>query len=252
MATIDLAPPQERLNPPPQPSPPYARSYLLIRMSVGLMGIVLPFALILGEYFFVRGDVDVRGSLSSYYHSPMSDLFVATLSITGFLLIMYRIGEYRKPGFWFSLAAGVAVLGVVFFPTWRPGLSRDAARCGDTPEPPGCSSVQQFLHEGPTAVIHFTCAVVFILCLAVIAGLFARESRELAKDDRRLARDATVQWTCMVLILAAVGWVALGQVADLTIWKITPLYAGEVGAVWAFGVSWLLASRSYEGRSDRK
>jgi anaerobic C4-dicarboxylate transporter len=141
---------------------------------------------------------------------------------------------------------------VVFFPTWRPGLTRDEARCGDTPEPPRCSSVQQYLHEGPTAVIHFTCAVVFILCLAVIAGLFARENRKLAKNDRRLARDATVQQTCMILILAAVGWVALGQWVDLTIWKITPLYAGEVLAVWAFGVSWLLASRSHADGSSRR
>lgn len=251
MATIDLAPPRASRTGQQAP-PPYARSYLLIRMSVGLMGIILPFVLILGEYFFVRGDVDVRGSLSSYYHSPMSDLFVATLSITGFLLIMYRIGDYRGAGFWFSLAAGITVLGVVFFPTWRPGLTHDEARCGATPEPPGCSSVQQFLHERPTAVIHFTCAVVFILCLAVIAGLFARENRKLAKNNRRLARDATVQQACMFLILAAVGWVALGDRFDLTIWKITPLYAGEVVAVWAFGVSWLLASRSYVGGSDAK
>lgn len=251
MATIDLAPPRPARD-DPRAAPPYARSYLLIRMSVGLMGIMLPGALIVGEYFFVRGGVDVRGSLSSYYHSPMSDLFVATLSITGFLLIMYRIGEYRKPGFWFSLTAGVTVLGVVFFPTSRPGLTPDEARCGATPEPAGCSSVQQYLHEGPTAVIHFTCAVVFILSLAVIAGLFARENRALAKNNPRLARDAAVQRVCMVLILAAVGWVALGQWADLTIWKITPLYAGEVLAVWAFGVSWLLASRSHVGGSTRE
>src|SRR3712207_465666 len=82
MATTDLAP---HATPDPSSSspPPYARSYLHITRSVGFMGIALPIALIAGEYFFVRGDVDVRGSLSSYYHSPMGDVFVATLSIIG-------------------------------------------------------------------------------------------------------------------------------------------------------------------------
>ncbi len=241
MTTTDMAPAQQPSSTPP----PYARSYLMIRMAVGLMGILLPLALIAGEYFFVRGDVSIRGSLSSYYHSPMGDLFVAVLSITGFLLILYRAGEHRTPDFWFSLVAGIAVLGVVFFPTWRPGLPPGAPLCGDTPQPPGCSSVEQFLHEGPTAVIHAVCAVVFILSLAVIAGLFARESRRLAKAKPHLAKDASVQWACAVVILAAVMWVAAGSWLDLTVWKITPLYAGEVASVWAFGISWLLASRNH-------
>ncbi len=60
MATTDLALPGESGG-APQPARPYGRSYALIRMSVGLKGMILPFALIVGEYFFVGRDVDVRG-----------------------------------------------------------------------------------------------------------------------------------------------------------------------------------------------
>jgi hypothetical protein len=86
---------------------------------------------------------------------------------------------------------------------------------------------------------------VFILSLAVIARQFAVESRQLADQKPQLAKYVGVQWACVIVILTAIAWVAAGRWLDLTVSKITPLYAGEVASVWAFGVSWLLASRSY-------
>src|ERR671910_2361882 len=104
----------------------FARTYLLIRTVVGFVGVLLPFAFIIGEAFFLRGGVHVRGSISAYYHTSMRDMFVAGLCVTGFLLATYRSSEVRKPEFWLSLVAGIAVIGVVFFPTGRPGLAEAA------------------------------------------------------------------------------------------------------------------------------
>jgi hypothetical protein len=222
----------------------YAKSYLLTRMVVGFIGILLPIILIIGEWLFLRGGVHVRGSLSAYYHSSMRDVFVAGLCVTGFLLMTYMAGQRNTRDFWYSLIAGVAVVLVVVFPTGRPGLADGAPRCGENPMPAGCSPTQQQLGEALTAGIHFFCATVFILSLARIAFLFARRD-----DDRNHEGTvALVQKICSWVIVAAVVGVAVGALINVTFWELTPLYLGEVASVWAFGVSWLLASRDLLGR----
>jgi len=226
----------------------YTSSYRLIRLVVGFLGILLPIIFIIGEAFFLRGGVHVRGSLSAYYHTSMQDVFVGGLCVIGFLLATYMAGEWRTWDFGASLIAGVAVLGVVFFPTMRSGLPAGAPLCGSVPEPPGCSAVEQALGEHQTAVIHAVCAIVFILFLAVMSFLFAA-SEVIAKQDRIRAegqakpgvlRRPGLFWThtaCALIILAAGAWAFAGA----GIWELTRLYIGEVASIWAFGVSWLVA-----------
>jgi len=125
----------------------YARSYLLIRTIVGVIGILLPFVFILGEALFLDAGVHVRGSISAYYHTSMRDIFVGSLCVVGLLLATYMAGQRKRPDWWLSLVAGIAVLGVVFFPTGRPNIPEGAPLCGTTPEPAGCSPVQQELGE---------------------------------------------------------------------------------------------------------
>jgi hypothetical protein len=217
----------------------YAQSYLLTRMLVGLIGIALPLVFIIGEAWFLSGNVQVRPSLSAYYHTAMRDVFVAALSVTGFLLITYLSAQRDTWDFWLSFVAGVAVLGVVFFPTARPDLLTGSPPCGTTPVPPGCSPVQQQLGEALVSGIHLVCAAVFILSLAAIAFLFAQRER-VHLGNVALARVlATSGW----LILAAVAWAVVGSLLDLAIWGLTPLYVGEVVAVWSFGVAWVLKGR---------
>jgi len=67
-------------------------SDLWSRAIIGIIGIVLPILLIAGEAFFLRGGVHVRGSLSAYYHTSVSDVFVAGLCVTGFFLATYMVG----------------------------------------------------------------------------------------------------------------------------------------------------------------
>ncbi len=226
----------------------YTGSYRVIRLVVGVLGVLLPFIFIIGEAFFLRGGVHVRGSLSGYYHTSMQDIFVGGLCVIGFLLATYMAGETRTWDFWASLIAGVAVLGVVFFPTTRSGLPAGAAACGSNPQPPGCSFVEQTLGEHQTAVIHAVFAIVFILFLAVMSFLFAT-SEVLPKTERLAAKGQQrpgvfrkpalfwIHFTCTLVILAAGAWAFAGAGT----WELTRLYIGEVASVWAFAVSWLVA-----------
>jgi len=217
----------------------YRLSNLLTRAIVGTIGILLPLIFIVGETFFLRGGVHVRGSLSAYYHTSMRDIFVAGLCVTGFFLATYLSGEAKTLDFRLSLVAGLAVLGVVFFPTMRPHLLPGVPRCGTTPMPEGCSPIQQQLGERLVAGIHFSFAAVFILSLAWICFVFAKREKEQRHD----ARMATIVRSCGWVILGAVAWAIVGGLLKITIWELTPLYLGEVISVWAFGAAWLLKAR---------
>jgi hypothetical protein len=220
-------------------------SDLWSRAIIGIIGLVLPIVLIVGEAFFLRGGVHVRGSLSAYYHTSMRDIFVAGLCVTGFFLATYMVGT-KTLDFWLSLVAGLAVIGVVFFPTMRPHLLPDAPRCGVTPMPEGCSFIQQQFRERPVASIHFTFAVIFILSLAAMCFfVFAKAEKERSKDPDMATspRIETIVNLCGWVILGAVAWVIVGGLLKVTIWELTPLYLGEVISVWAFGIAWLLKAR---------
>jgi hypothetical protein len=219
-----------------------------MRLVVGILGVALPLVFIIGEAFFLRGGVHVRGSISAYYHTPMQDIFVGGLCVIGFLLATYMAGEWRSFDFWASLIAGLAVLGVVYFPTTRSGLPAGAPACGSVPEPPGCSTVEQALGEHQTAVIHGACAIVFILFLAVMSFLFATSELAPKQDPPKppgglmpkAFKNRVLFWihtSCALVILAAGAWAFAGA----GIWELTPLYIGEVAAIWAFGISWIIA-----------
>jgi hypothetical protein len=223
----------------------YTRSYRLIRVVVGFLGVALPLLFIFVEAFLLKGGVHVRGSLSAYYHSPLQDIFVAGLCVIGFLLATYMAGEPGSWDFWVSLIAGIALIGVVFFPTSRSGLQRGAPLCGSLPQPASCSFVEQALGEHKTALIHAGFAVAFILGLAVMSFLFAA-SEVLPKRERGTAagrpmlRQPALFWAhliCGLVIVAAGAWAFAGA----NLWILTRLYIGEVASVWAFGISWLLA-----------
>jgi hypothetical protein len=244
----------DNLKTPKDPRHPedvlYARSFLLIRLIVGGIGIVLPFLFIIGEWWLLDDTgVRVRGSLSAYYHSSMRDVFVAGLCVTGFFLATYMAGQANKD-FWYSLWAGLAVFGVVFFPTQRPGIPDGDPLCGVTPMPAGCSPIQQRFGETPVATLHFICAAGFIGSLAVISFLFAKRDRDKAEAvdtppamKSRYAKTSTILYACFAVIVAAIGVAIVGSVWKFTVWELTPLYIGEVASVWAFGCAWFLKSR---------
>ena len=68
-------------------------SYLTLRKTIGLLGIVFPFLLCLGGLIVFK--TGIQYSISSYYHTGMRDVFVGTLCIIGFFLLSYR-GYDRK------------------------------------------------------------------------------------------------------------------------------------------------------------
>jgi len=92
----------------------HTKSYFALRRAVGIIGLVLPFVLMLGNYYYFKGDL-VLPTISQYYHSPMRDVFVGGLiSIAAFMFFYSGYGKWDRLA---GILAGFLTMGVVFFPT---------------------------------------------------------------------------------------------------------------------------------------
>lgn len=96
----------------------HTRTYLALRRAVGLIGILLPFTLMLGNFFFFQGEIVLR-SISSYYHSDMRNVFVG--DICAMAIFMFFYSGYGRRDRWAGILAGFLTLGVVIFPTTLAG-----------------------------------------------------------------------------------------------------------------------------------
>ena len=98
------------------------RSFLTVRLAVGVLGLLLPFFLAAAGYRLdkAEGYPRTRGSLSEYYYSGAGEVFVAVLATIAVFLIAYRLFEGKSLENWLSILSGFCVLAVVLFPTGRP------------------------------------------------------------------------------------------------------------------------------------
>ena len=211
---------QPRLTAPQ--SERYVRSYLIMRVTIGALGIALPVLLVLGEPLLFDGQPFPRGSLSAYYYSGVRELFVGTLCAIGVFLVTYKVAERSRENR-LSIYAGVAVIIVALFPTGRPG--------------PGVSvtPLQVVLGETTVERVHFTAAAVFIASLAVISFYFSRPGPKTG--ERPPSFWSKYHRICAGFIVAAL---LLAAVTGFTGRPDKGLLIAEWVAVWAFGASWLM------------
>lgn len=205
----------------------YVRSYLMMRLGVGIGGIALPFLLVLIDGLFFSGDPFPRDSISAYYYSGMRDLMVGAICSTGVFLLAYKVAE-RNLDNTLSLVAGLAAVAAALSPPRLPQ--------GLDPSP-----LQELVGQEVTAWTHFLTAVVFIICLAVLSFFFGvREGARDPQEGKLPPRFWRIyHWVCAGLIAAALIWMGLYELFSHWGPRQTLLF-GEALALCAFGASWLL------------
>jgi Protein of unknown function (DUF998) len=205
----------------------YMRSYLWMRIFIGVLGIALPLVLVPVGWGLDRGNLP-RDSLSEYYYSGAREVFVGGVAAIAVFLIAYKIAEAWSWDFVLSLVAGLAAIVVVVFPTGKPkGFSEVTA-------------VQRWVTETWAGRIHFGGAFVFIGLLAVISLIFAIQ--EGAREPEPGEKRSPSFWMNWHAVLAtAIAMAAL----TLVFLKVTDrgfrtyVFWGECIAIVAFAVSWL-------------
>jgi hypothetical protein len=205
-------------------------SYLLLRIFVGVIGIVLPWLLIVGNWVIGYG---FQPSMSGYYYTPMRNFFVGALWALGIFLVAYN--GYDLADRMITNVAGVATIGVSLLPT--------------TP------ANNPTLRQVVIGDLHLTCACVAFVLLAVMALRFAKRVPTppglrfwpgvgYAFGFTRAADSGTPRWEIVVYRFS--GFVILGCVlliyplANVATYSLLTL---ETIMLVFFGLSWFVKGR---------
>jgi len=220
---------------PPPDTRPDDRSGLSARAHrqlIGYIGLLLPILLLLITWLR-RDDPDRpwrwQHSISAYYYTGAVAVFVGLLFALALFLLAYRGYQNKYQVFDIAAAviAGLAALGVAFFPTKAPdGLQ--AAR---------------WWTDG-TGVLHHVSAVILFAMFAVFSlWLFRMTGSPGALSADKRKRNS-VYLACGILIVLSVGW------AGIAGWKKKSLFVPESTALVAFAVSWLVKGRAIKSIVD--
>jgi hypothetical protein len=236
----------------------YGRSLFWLRFIIGLLGASVPVLLWVGE-LRLGGTPEDRGSLSSYYHYGMRDVFVGILCATGFLLISYRVFQRDFESI-ASTVAGVGLLGVALLPTARPRPGDTDGKIDCSLSVPGdirCTALERAAGENTIQHWHFAATVTFVVGAALVCLAFAQS--ELGRKDLH-GQPATRRWAMVtylgsfLFVLLAVALILAGRVKPSLYvpfpvpssgWqKLETLYTGEVMVILAFSTAWFADVRS--------
>lgn len=199
-------------------------SYLEHRKTIGILGIGLPFVVSLGAMILFQ--TGIQSSISSYYHTPMRDVFVGTLFAIGFFLLSYR-GYERTDDIAGDLAF-VFAIGMALFPTAPDGAVSDAARI--------------------VGNVHVVFAALFFSTLIYFSlFLFTKTDEKKKPTERKLMRNEVYQacgYTMAIsLLLIAVYYRLPAEWASLLV-QYKPVFWLESLAILAFGASWFTKSEA--------
>ena len=199
-----------------------------IKLLVGIISISLA---PLTSYLTARKSTSI--SESYWYGGLTQGVFIGFLFAIAAFMFAYNGFSLREMVL--SKVAAIAAIGIALFP----------CECGNKVELIRCDSG---LHAEFVPIVHYVSAVVMFLILAYFCRLF--RLRALGKKNIQAGRRALVYRICGVVILSAIiilglnfvsGYKLSGEPMGLT--RLT--YYGEAIALYAFGISWLVASRVF-------
>lgn len=192
-------------------------SYLELRKTIGFLGISLPFVLSIGSWILFQ--TGIQNAISSYYHTPMRDVFVGTLCVIGFFLFSYR-GYDRRDNIAGDLGCLFAV-GVALFRT--------------SPDP---------YHVDIIGHIHEVFAVSFFLTLMYFSlFLFTKTHPRKPPSRRKLQRNnvyKTCGYTMAVCIVLILIHYFLPNNTKALLDPYKPAFWLESISILSFSVSWLI------------
>ncbi len=192
-----------------------ALSYLGVRRAIGVIGVSLPFVLLIGAA--VLDGVGVQASISDYYYTIMRNVFVGSMCANGVFFLSYR---YARVDSAVATLIGLAAIGVALFPT--------------TP-------VNPTFTESAIGAVHFVCATVFFVALAWYSYFIFTKTdpaRPMTAQKRRrnvVYRASGIVIVVCLLLIAVLNFLPASPIDDLQ-----PVFWLETVASVAFGVSWLI------------
>ncbi len=200
-------------------------SYKGIRRAIGFSGFLLP--VVLGPVGWLLFGIEIQDNISSYYHTPLRDVFVGTMCAIGIFLFCYRGHDAVEN--WTANVGCIAALGVALFPL-------------DEHSDP-------LLQKSLSGYIHTLCGAVFFLTLAAYSLYHFPNSQSDGEIEPHVAERNFVYRTSGLVILLSM--MAMGTYLFLLpkAWSnwlndYNFLFWMEWIAVWAFASAWLTKGRT--------
>jgi len=207
-------------------------SFLALREIIGIIGISLPFLLMLGTYFLDKCSPALQYSISHYYYTKMHMLFVGLLCVLGAFLITYNGNSNGEK--YISTFAGFCSLSVAVFPDDRVKYIFTQTNCSFI-------HTEELKEYVPT--IHFASATLLFLCFAIICFCFFTKPDILNSDPIKKGRRNFAYKFCGIGILISLILCFLFMKKYLFISEEFANHSVlffETTALLFFGFSWLL------------
>jgi hypothetical protein len=219
-------------------------SFLLMRQIIGILGILLPIALIIGNRA-LGNEHWMQASISHYYYSYMHIAFVGVLCILGAVLISYREGQHKWANI-VSTFAGFSALGVAIFPTDFDGFMGQEYFITT-------AGAEWFTY------VHFGSAFLLFACFVVFCFKMFQESDDKMNpndfDDKKNRRNKIYKasgWGIIVsVVLIVIGFI-LKKEYPSNQFSTYSTFIFETTALLCFGNSWLLKGSRNWKNSDKK
>lgn len=221
---------------------PIIISYMTLRKAIGWLGILLPFALLIGNCLvslftnYELGCSPFKASISDFYYTRMGDLFVGVMCAVALFLFCYKGKETIDNKL--TNAAGFFALGVVIFPT----SSKQEILC----------NTRCYISEPLVGNFHLISAALFFITLAVISySIFTRTTSEKTFFFLNRKGEMTSSKKKRNRIYKICGLVMIACLVGIVIYKwlskesthpdnnLHVIFWFETIALIAFGISWL-------------
>lgn len=194
--------------------------YRALRLTVGFVAFGLPIV----TWLISSASIS---SISASYHTEARDVFVGSLFVIGALLFAYN--GHTPPEKWVSKGAALAAIIVAIFPTTCKLCEPDT-----------------------NSVIHYVAAVILFSIIAYFClGPFRKNTKgQKGKKGRR----AIIYLVCGLIILGSMLVIGAAQftIPEATRKALAITFVGELVALWAFGVAWIVAGKVFAPLVDQE
>ena len=211
------------------------KSYYRQRRILGYLGLIFPVLLALGA---ANSTVNLEPSISHFFHTILRDVFVGVLFAIGTFLIAYE-GYTPDEKEWISdrtlaTIAGIGAIGIAIFPNQHSG-------------PVSGTIVRELFGIGPSAIIHYTAAVVFSVALTVFC--FSKFARTNDLRNRKIFKICGYFMIFGTFVAIVGSVISVGKMepwaTKFSEWSV--IFWGEAITIWAFAFSWLIKGRFERG-----
>ncbi|MFH1052191.1 MAG: DUF998 domain-containing protein [bacterium] len=204
-------------------------SYMTLRRLIGILGMALPFIVVIGG-FINNCDCGVQDSVSLYYYTNMKDFFIGLMFAVGLFLTTYKGHDNDHI---FMILSGVFALGIAVFPTSMDPTSYEKV---------GIFGICDYY----SMWIHLSFASLYFLTLAYISFfLFTKTDQKKLKRRKRTRN--RIYRICGIIMAASMLLIFIYFLFLQETWIscYKPVLILEAVALIAFGYSWLIKGETF-------